>query len=191
MIDKPNTSPYLVGQLLVAMPAMPDPRFAKSVVYMCAHNEEGAMGLVINRPLDSIDFPDLLEQLNVEVKNPDQAIRVMFGGPVEQGRGFVLHSSDYIQDSTLVVDKDVALTATVDILQSIATGSGPSSRLFALGYAGWGAGQLDNEILNNGWLSVEADLSLLFGDDLDGKWENALGKIGIRPEMLSDTVGHA
>lgn len=191
MINKPNPSPYLVGQLLVAMPAMPDPRFAKSVVYMCAHNEEGAMGLVINRPLDSIDFPDLLEQLNVEVKNPEQAIRVMFGGPVEQGRGFVLHSPDYIQDSTLVVDEDVALTATVDILQSIATGSGPSSRLFVLGYAGWGAGQLDNEILNNGWLSVEADPSLIFGDDLDGKWENALGKIGIRPEMLSDSAGHA
>lgn len=189
--EKETPDPYLSGQLLIAMPSMPDPRFSRSVVYLCAHSEEGAMGLVINRPLDSIDFPDLLEQLGVEVENPDRAIRVLFGGPVEQGRGFVLHSSDYIQDSTLVVDEQVSLTATVDILQSIATGKGPSHKLFALGYAGWGPGQLDDEILNNGWLSVEADPALLFGDNLTGKWEQALDKIGIRPEMLSDTAGHA
>jgi len=189
--DETAPDPYLVGQLLIAMPGMPDPRFAKSVIYVCAHNDEGAMGLVINRQLDTIDFPDLLKQLDISPVPPEQDIRVLFGGPVEQGRGFVLHSPDYVRDSTLLVNDDVALTATIEILRSIAGGGGPVQKLLALGYAGWGPGQLDAEILNNGWLNVEADPDLVFDGDLDAKWDRALQKIGVAPGMLSDVAGHA
>lgn len=181
----------LVGQLLVAMPGMPDPRFAKSVIYVCAHNEEGAMGLVVNQPMNSIDFSGLLEQLDIISSSPDQDINVLFGGPVEQGRGFVLHTPDYERGSTLSVNENVSLTATIDILRSIATGAGPSQKLLALGYAGWGPGQLDAEILENGWLNVDADPDILFDENLDAKWVRALDKIGIAPENLSTVAGHA
>lgn len=181
----------LVGQLLVAMPGMPDPRFAKSVIYICAHNEEGAMGLVVNQPMDGIDFSGLLDQLDIESATPDQDIRVLFGGPVEQGRGFVLHTPDYERGSTMMVDEHVSLTATIDILRSIATGAGPSQKLLALGYAGWGPGQLDGEMLENGWLTVEADPDILFDTDLDAKWARALAKLGVAPEQLSGIAGHA
>ena len=182
---------YLSGQLLVAMPGMEDPRFAKTVIYVCAHNEDGAMGLVINRAIELLTFPDLLEQLGIETVDPDARINIQFGGPVESGRGFVLHSSDYSQDVTMVVDNDVALTATIDILKAIAVGDGPRQRLLALGYSGWGPGQLDAEIKRNGWLHVDADKELVFGLDLDGKWERAIRKIGIDPRMLSGEAGHA
>ena len=182
---------YLPGQLLIAMPSMTDPRFEKSVIYMCAHNSDGAMGLVINRAIDSLTFPELLEQLEIDSGSGGDQIRVLFGGPVEQARGFVLHSSDYLQDASLVVDDNVVLTATIDILRAIADGTGPNNCLLALGYAGWGAGQLDSEIKSNGWLSVDADEDLVFGCDLDEKWERAMTKIGIDPRMLSDSAGHA
>ena len=182
---------YLSGQLLVAMPGLQDPRFAKTVIYLCAHNADGAMGLVVNREIDAISFPDLLEQLDIEPSGDVEPIRVHFGGPVESGRGFVLHSPDYVQDTTMVVDGEVALTATIDILKAIAGGSGPRRRLLALGYAGWGPGQLDTEIKANGWLHVPADDDLVFGADLEGKWERAMGKLGIDPRMLSDDAGHA
>ena len=182
---------YLPGQLLIAMPSMTDPRFEKSVIYMCAHNADGAMGLVINRAIDSLTFPELLEQLEIDSGSGGDQIRVLFGGPVEQARGFVLHSPDYIQDASLVVDDNVVLTATIDILRAIADGTGPNNCLLALGYAGWGAGQLDSEIKSNGWLSVDADEDLVFGCDLDEKWERAMTKIGIDPRMLSDAAGHA
>ena len=182
---------YLTGQLIVAMPGMGDPRFDKSVIYLCAHSEEGAMGLVINREIEELTFPDLLEQLDIEPAPSATPIRVQFGGPVESSRGFVLHSPDYLQDSTLVVDDGMALTATVDILRAIADGSGPTSRLLALGYAGWGPGQLDSEIKDNGWLHVEADGDLVFNTDLGSKWDRAMTKIGIDPLMLSDVAGHA
>ena len=182
---------YLPGQLLIAMPSMTDPRFEKSVIYMCAHNADGAMGLVINRAIDSLTFPELLEQLEIDSGSGGDQIRVLFGGPVEQARGFVLHSSDYLQDASLVVDDNVVLTATIDILRAIADGTGPNNCLLALGYAGWGAGQLDSEIKSNGWLSVDADEDLVFGCDLDEKWERAMTKIGIDPRMLSDAAGHA
>ena len=184
-------SPYLDGQLLVAMPGMRDPRFTKTVIYMCAHSAEGAMGLVVNRELNSLSFPDLLGQLSIEVPELKRQIRVHFGGPVESGRGFVLHTSDYVQDATLVVDQEIALTATVDILREIASGGGPDRSLLALGYAGWGAGQLDTEIKANGWLSTPAAPSLVFDGELDTKWERAMAEIGIDPRMLSDTAGHA
>jgi putative transcriptional regulator len=189
--DNRSTNPYLAGQLLVAMPGMTDPRFEKTVIYMCAHNADGAMGLVVNRPIESMTFPEMLEQLGIPGGNDSNAIRVLFGGPVEQARGFVLHSPDYLQDASMVVDDKVALTATIDILRAIASGAGPRNRLLTLGYAGWGPGQLDTEILHNGWLNVGADDELVFGEDLDAKWERAMAKIGVDPRMLSDNAGHA
>ena len=182
---------YLSGQLLIAMPGMIDPRFEKSVIYVCVHNSDGAMGLVVNRAIDSLTFPELLQQLEIDPAAGNDPVRVLFGGPVEQARGFVLHSPDYLQDASLVVDENVALTATIDILRAIAEGKGPANCLLALGYAGWGAGQLDSEIKSNGWLSVDADVDLVFGCDLDEKWERAMAKIGIDPRMLSDDAGHA
>ena len=182
---------YLSGQMLIAMPGMTDPRFEKAVIYICAHNEDGAMGLVVNRPIESMTFPEMLKQLDIEPSESEDVIRVLLGGPVEQARGFVLHSPDYLQDASMVVDDDVALTATIDILRAIADGAGPRNRLLALGYAGWGPGQLDSEILHNGWLNVSADDDLVFGEDLDAKWERAMAKIGIDPLLLSDDAGHA
>ncbi len=190
--DKDEGEAYLSGRLIIAMPGMPDPRFAKSVIYLCAHSAEGAMGLVVNRSMDTLDFPDLLEQIGLgPLSAACEPIEIHFGGPVESGRGFVLHSPDYIHEATLVVDSHVALTATVDILKAIAEGEGPHNRLLALGYAGWGPGQLDNEIMANGWLHVDADDDLVFGADLDAKWERAMKKLGIDPSMLSDSAGHA
>ena len=182
---------YLTGKLLVAMPGMQDPRFAKTVVYLCAHSAEGAMGLVVNREIESLTFPDLLDQLGIPSGGVDQNIRVMFGGPVESSRGFVLHSPDYQRDTTMMVDDAVALTSTVDILRAIADGGGPARCLLALGYAGWGPGQLDDEIKANGWLHVAADDGLVFDRDLEGKWDRAMAKLGIDPLMLSETAGHA
>jgi len=182
---------YLTGQLLIAMPQMRDPRFTRSVIFMCAHNAEGAMGLVVNRRVGSITFDDLLQQLGIGPNRRNDEIRVHFGGPVEQGRGFVLHSTDYTQVGTMRVDDTVALTATLDILKEIASGGGPRRSLLALGYAGWGPGQLDAEIHANGWLSVPADEQLVFDADLDHKWERAIEKIGVDFSKLSGAAGHA
>lgn len=182
---------YLVGQLLVAMPGMQDERFARTVIYMCAHNAEGAMGLVVNRALDALSFPDLLEQLDIDTSTAMENVDVHFGGPVETGRGFVLHSPDYLQEGTMVVADGVALTATVEILRAIASGNGPQRHLLALGYAGWGPGQLDSEIKANGWLNVGADDGLVFDTNLNTKWDRAMGKLGIDPNMLSESAGHA
>ena len=189
ILDEP--AQYLAGQLIIAMPGMRDPRFEKSVIYMCAHNEDGAMGLVVNRALESLTFPDMLEQLGIDSEGAGAKINVHFGGPVESGRGFVLHSRDSLQEATMVVDHDVALTATIDILKAIAGGEGPRRSLLALGYAGWGPGQLDTEIKSNGWLHVAADSDLVFGPDQDAKWQRAMDKIGIDPRMLSEHAGHA
>ncbi len=182
---------YLAGQMLIAMPQMQDSRFSRTVVYLCAHTAEGAMGLVVNRLFSALSFPDLLEQLNIDPTPLCDPIRIHFGGPVEAGRGFVLHSSDYLQDTTLMVDEHVALTATVDVLKAIAEGRGPRQSMLALGYAGWGAGQLDSEIRENAWLIVPADDELLFGQEIEHKWERAIAKIGVDFSMLSGDVGHA
>ncbi len=192
-LDAPtsDSDTYLTGRFLLAMPGMQDERFQKTVIYMCAHGPEGAMGLVVNKPLESISFPDLLEQLDITMPPSGEGIEVLFGGPVESGRGFVLHSPDYIHDATMVVDEDVALTATIDILRAIAEGDGPAQSLLALGYAGWGPGQLDDEIKANGWLSLDSDPTLLFETDVDDKWTAAMRKLGIDPLMLSDEAGHA
>lgn len=182
---------YFTGQLLIAMPHMGDPRFARSIIYICAHTSDGAMGLVINRQIDSLTLSDLLKQLNIETADIDNRIQVMFGGPVEVGRGFVLHTSDYVEKSTLKVDNDVGLTATLDVLKDIAAGSGPRRNLLALGYAGWGPGQLDAEIEANGWLNVAADEDLVFDKNLDTKWKRAMAKLGIDLTQLSGQSGHA
>jgi putative transcriptional regulator len=185
-----STEDTLTGQLLVAMPHMADPRFARSVVYLCAHSGEGAMGLVVNRLIDSLSFESLLEQLGVEASVPAD-MPVHFGGPVESSRGFVLHTTDYVQDSTLLIDDEIALTATIDVLKAIAAGEGPKQRVLALGYAGWAAGQLDAEIQANGWLLVPADLDLVFGNGNDTKWTRSMAKIGIDLTLLSSEAGHA
>jgi putative transcriptional regulator len=190
---------YLDGQLLLAMPAMVDPRFAKAVIYMCAHSADGAMGIVVNQRAPNITFPKLLEQLDIHTHAPEGGITlpvdkmaVHFGGPVETGRGFVLHTSDYyVAESTLPIDDSVCLTATIDILRAIATGSGPARSLLALGYAGWAPGQLESEIHANGWLTCHADVDIIFDDNLDGKYERALAKLGVHPSFLVNDAGHA
>lgn len=184
-------SGYLTGQLLIAMPNMRDPRFEKSVIYMCVHNAEGAVGLVVNRQIDSITFPDLLKQLDIEPSDSAPNLPIHFGGPVETGRGFVLHSAEYGQTGTIMVGDRVGLTATVDILKDMAARRGPKNSLLALGYAGWGPGQLDGEIQQNAWLNVPADESLIFGSAIDTKWARAIAKIGIDPSLLSGDAGHA
>jgi len=181
----------LTGQLLIAMPGMGDPRFQRSVIYMCAHGEEGAMGLVVNKLFGSITFRDLLEQLDATIAEPEVNPPVHYGGPVESGRGFVLHSTDYVREGSLLVDDDVALTATIDILRAMAEGRGPQRSLLLLGYAGWGPGQLDSEIQANGWLNVPCDDSLLFDEDLGGKWHRSIAKIGVSLSTLSAEAGHA
>lgn len=180
----------LTGKLLIAMPTMDDPWFERSVIYLCAHSEEWAMGLMLNRLVDSLSFPDLLKQLGIEPAT-ERSIQVHFGGPVETGRGFVLHSTEYLQDSSLQIDEMVALTATVDILRDIAQDRGPRRHLLALGYAGWGPGQLDHEIQANGWLIVDPDEALLFNPDLERKWQMAVDKIGLDVSKLSGSAGHA
>ncbi len=191
MSDISQDGSYVTGQLLIAMPGMRDERFAKSVIYMCAHSEEGAMGLVLNQRLDSLTCAELISQLELDEKHLSKDVPVHFGGPVESGRGFVLHTSDYQQDATLEVVNGVALTATVDILKAIAQGKGPQKSLLALGYAGWGPGQLDMEIRANGWLQVPSDSEIIFDIEPDTKWERAIQRLGIDPRMLSDDVGHA
>lgn len=190
---------FLDGQLLVAMPGMLDNRFARSVIYLCAHSEEGAMGIVVNRPARKVNFPDLLVQLEVidqeeAIRLPAQAgsVPVLKGGPVETGRGFVLHSNDFfIDNSTLPIDGGVSLTATIDILRAIARGAGPDQAIFALGYAGWAAGQLEAEMQDNGWLNCPADPDLIFDAALGSKYERALQKVGIELGRLSSEAGHA
>jgi len=186
-----KTSGYLAGQLLIAMPQMRDPRFTRAVVYLCAHTAEGAMGIVINRPFDGLSFSELLEQLEIPPTPACKAIRIHFGGPVEGGRGFVLHSADYMHETTMMVDDGVALTATIDVLKAMSEGIGPKASLLALGYAGWGAGQLDAEIRENVWLNAPSDERLLFDEDINHKWERAIHKLGIDFGALSGDAGHA
>lgn len=183
---------------MVAMPVMTDRRFARSVIYMCAHSAEGAMGLIVNQRAPHIGFRELLKQLKIAPTNGDDILvkradmDVHVGGPVETGRGFVLHSSDYYAaDSTLAIDEGVSLTATIDILKAIAVGKGPDKAILALGYAGWRAGQLESEIAANGWLHCPADLDLLFDRNLEQKYERAMSKIGIDPSHLVSEAGHA
>jgi putative transcriptional regulator len=180
----------LAGQLLIAMPQMQDRRFMRSVIFLCAHNEEGAMGLVINKIIDTVTLPELLEKLGIPSLGLNSRRPVHAGGPVEEGRGFVLHSDDYREDNTLVVGS-MGLTATLDVLRAIGRGQGPRRSMLALGYAGWGPGQLDTEMSDNGWLHVPADEEIVFDEEIADKWQRALGKLGIEPLSLSGEAGHA
>lgn len=182
---------YLDGKLLVAMPGMADPRFKKAVILLCAHSESGAMGILLNRSLDALSFDDLLEQLDIPKSDEATHISIHFGGPVDMERGFVVHSTDLLYDTTLVIGDDMALTATIDMLKTIAGGDGPESSFLALGYSGWGPGQLEQEIQENGWLVVDPDLDIVFGPELETKWDVAIHKLGIDPSLLSGEVGHA
>ena len=181
----------LRGKILIAMPSIEDPHFARSLVFMCLHNEQGALGLVLNRRAWHITFPDLLKELSIN-PNPGIDIPIHFGGPVETSRGFVLYSRDYAPvTASLNVNEHVGLAATLDVLQAIARGEGPRQAMLALGYADWGPGQLEQEIQENGWLHCDADADLLFEGDPNRKYERALAKIGVGAESLSDLTGHA
>jgi putative transcriptional regulator len=182
----------LTGKLLVAMPGMGDPRFDRAVIFLCAHSAEGAMGLIVNQPAADLSFADLLGQLDIEARIPVEGVPVHVGGPVEHGRGFVLHSGEYRSGgATLQVDDGFGMTATLDILEDMAQGRGPGAALLALGYSGWGPGQLEGEIARNGWLTCEAQAELVFSPDDGGKWEKALATLGIDPLTLSAAAGRA
>jgi putative transcriptional regulator len=186
------TSHELTGKLLIAMPGMGDPRFEYSVIYMCAHSDDGAMGLIVNKPAPEVRFSDLLEQLGISADPGLRDIRVHFGGPVENGRGFVLHSAEYASGKgTLRVDENRSMTATLDVLEDIARGRGPAASMLALGYAGWGPGQLEAEIACNGWLTCDPRDEIVFGRANEHKWKAALKVLGIDPLTLSAQSGRA
>ena len=186
-----TSSNFLDGKLLLAMPNMTDPRFDRSVIYLCSHDASGAMGLVISQEFENLTFSELLDQLDIKTDDTVSDVTVHRGGPVEPGRGFVLHSADYVQDSTLIVSEKLALTATVDILTAVAEGRGPLHALLALGYAGWGEGQLEQEIQNNSWLTAEADDEIIFYTQAEQKWARAMAMLGVNVSMLSTDAGHA
>ncbi|MGQ0741756.1 MAG: YqgE/AlgH family protein [Alphaproteobacteria bacterium] len=183
---------FLEGKLLIAMPGMPDVRFAQTVIYICAHSSKGAMGIVINKPIPGLSFTDLMQQLEIPLSQQTADFPVLYGGPMETGRGFVLHSDDYESaEATLPVSEEISLTATIDILRAMADGRGPKKAVFALGYAGWAPGQIENEFQGNGWLHCEADPDLVFNPDLDAKWRTALARLGVGPSGLVSDAGRA
>jgi putative transcriptional regulator len=184
----------LAGQILIAMPGMADPRFDRSVVLICAHSDDGAMGLILNKPLEELSFSGLLQHLGITRAGDGRDIRVLFGGPVERGRGFVLHSPDWARgraEGTMVVPGGFEMTATTDILEALARGDGPGKALLALGYSGWGPGQLEAEIGRNDWLTSDPAEGLVFGADDRVKWSAALRGMGIDPLTLSASAGRA
>ena len=190
--DSESAGETLEGRLLIAMPTMQDPRFERSVIFMCAHSSDGgAMGLIVNRKLPNLSFAELARQLEIEASPSGRAITMHFGGPVETGRGFVLHSTDYQRDATVRLGSGIALTATVDILRAMATGEGPEHAILALGYAGWAPGQLETEIQRNDWLHCDADDEVVFDKPLADKWAAAIARIGFDPALLSTTAGRA
>lgn len=191
MAESKKKQDFLTGKFLVAMPGMQDPRFEDTIVYVCGHDATGAMGLVVNKLIDSITFRGLMDQLDIEVENSLPNVPIHFGGPIEMGRGFVLHSNDYVHDSSVKINKEVTLTATIDILRDIAKKEGPNHYLLALGYTGWSPGQLEIELKSNGWLEIEGDLEILFKVPIELKRSKALVKLGIDPSMLSSISGHA
>jgi putative transcriptional regulator len=189
MMDAQTT---LVGKLLVAMPGMGDPRFEHSVVYISAHSEDGAMGLIVNKANAALDLKALLGHLDIPIGAFTPKVAVHFGGPVEPSRGFLLHTADYVGDpDTLRIDERFAVTATVDVIKDLSRGLGPKTSLLALGYAGWAAGQLEAEIRANGWLICDAEFDLVFGLNNEAKWAAALASIGVDPTLLSGQAGRA
>ncbi len=192
MTEDADTQDGLSGKMLIAMPSMGDPRFEKTLIFMCAHADDGALGLVVNRRVEEVSQSDLFDKLDLHTAPDAETRHVHYGGPVETGRGFVLHSADYhIDEATLEVDDKVSMTATVDILKALAAGEGPRNAMIALGYAGWGGGQLEGELQRNGWLTCDSDDDLIFGVNDEGKWEAALAKLGVNPTWLSTEGGSA
>ncbi|MCL2470108.1 MAG: YqgE/AlgH family protein [Alphaproteobacteria bacterium] len=189
--DLLNKTPWLSGQILVAMPGMSDPRFEKTIVLMCSHGPSGALGLVLNRLFGDLSFEGLLAQFDIDLPFGAPERPICFGGPVEPVRGFVLHGPDYREESTADITSSIKLTATIEVLRALAEGKGPGAALLLLGYAGWGAGQLEAEIQSNGWLTVPADDTLVFDPDIHSKWDKAMAKIGVSPTALSGDFGHA
>jgi putative transcriptional regulator len=186
------TDSNLAGKLLIAMPDMSDPRFANAVIYMCTHSDEGGMGLIINKPQPKVSLTQLLEQLDIPMVQGARDAQVHFGGPVERQRGFVLHGNDYeAATGTLEVDENFRMTATLEVLEDIAKGAGPAISILALGYAGWGPGQLEYEIGQNGWLTCPPSGKVIFGTENSEKWTAALKLLGINPLLLSATAGRA
>lgn len=187
-----TNSTDLTGKLLIAMPDMGDPRFENAVIYICSHSHEGAMGLIVNKPTPDIRFADLLEQLSIDEGDVAADVRIHYGGPVETGRGFVLHTSDYSSGAgTMDVEGGISMTSTLDILEDIAAGNGPKRSMLGLGYAGWGAAQLESELVQNGWLVCDANQDILFGRAAEHKWSAALKVLGVDPLMLSASGGSA
>lgn len=188
----PKINPgYLEGQLLIATPLITGSCFYRSVIYVCVHNEEGAMGLVINHLIQNVTIRDILKQLNIEPLRLKQDIPVHFGGPVDPARGFVLHTDDYSRSETVIMGESIALTSNIEVLRDIAVGQGPSESLLALGYAGWNQGQLEEEIESNSWISVPATKELIFNVNNPEKWAKSAESAGIDLLKLSTTVGHA
>ena len=183
---------FLTGKLLIAMPGMSDTRFEKSVIFMCSHSANGSIGLIVNRPLTGLPFRELMMQMDIPVTDATPLSPVMLGGPVEMDRGYVLHSNQRTNISdTLAVTPEIALTPSLDILRAIARGAGPQKFLLALGYAGWGPGQIENELAGNGWIHCDSDLEIVFGTDAAAKWSQALGKLGANVSGLYSEIGHA
>ncbi|MFL2543249.1 MAG: YqgE/AlgH family protein [Alphaproteobacteria bacterium] len=181
----------LTGKLLISMPSLEDERFYKTVIYICAHSSEGTMGIIINKKIDYDLYPDLLEQLGIDKPLSGKKLYIRYGGPVETGRGFVLHSDEIIQKETLSIGKGVALTSTAEFFEDLSKGKGPENSIFALGYAGWGAGQIEKEILANSWMTLSADSKFLFDDEVSNKWSKAYNLLGIDPNKLSQFSGRA
>ncbi|HVZ91186.1 MAG TPA: YqgE/AlgH family protein [Rhizomicrobium sp.] len=193
-LDRPGEESkegFLLGKLLIALPGMPDPRFEKSVIFMCAHSEQGAMGLIVNKPFEGLNFRELIERLDLKVTDRTPDAPILFGGPVGTGQGFVLHTSDATSQATMSVTSEISLTATIDILRAIAEGRGPKKSLFALGYAGWGPGQIESELSSNGWIHCDAKTAILFDLDFEERWRAALGTLGADISGLSSEAGRA
>jgi len=186
-----NMNMNLTGQILVSTPALEDERFFKTVIYMCAHSSEGSMGIIINKKIDFDLYPDLLEQLGIDKSINNNKLFIRYGGPIESGRGFILHSDDIIKKETLNINKGVALTSTADFFTELTKGNGPKNSILALGYAGWGPGQLEKEIMQNSWTSLNVETSFLFDDEVNNKWLNAYNILGIDPNKLSQFSGRA
>ena len=190
--DQKNGNDFLLGKLLIALPGMPDKRFEKSVIFVCAHSEQGAMGLIVNKPFEGLSFRELVERLDVRITANAPEPPVLFGGPVGTGQGFVLHTSDFGGgEGTIAVTSEISLTATIDILRAIAEGRGPEKALFALGYAGWGPGQIEGELSSNGWIHCDAKKAILFDIDCEDKWRAALATLGADISGLSAEAGRA
>ncbi len=181
----------LTGQIIVSMPSLEDERFYKTVIYICAHSSEGSMGIIINKKIDYDLYPDLLQQLGIDKPLNNKKLFIRYGGPVESGRGFVLHSDDMVRKETLNIDKGVALTSTAEFFDDLSKGKGPKNCILALGYAGWQPGQLEHEIMRNSWMSLSVDNSFLFDDEVSRKWSQAYKLIGIDPNSLSFQSGNA